>query len=33
MNTTTIVALVALVVLVLLYVARRKARLSRDDMD
>jgi heme/copper-type cytochrome/quinol oxidase subunit 2 len=33
MNTTTIVALVALVVLVLLYVARRKARLSRDDSD
>ena len=33
MNTTTIIALAALVVLALLYVARRKSRLSRDDRD
>jgi hypothetical protein len=33
MNTTQIVALVVLVVLVALYVARRRARLRREDMD
>ena len=33
MNTTTLVSLVVLVVLVVLYVARRKARLRREDID
>lgn len=33
MNTTTLVSLVVLVVLVVLYVARRRARLRREDAD
>ena len=33
MNTTTMVSLVVLVVLVVLYVARRRARLRREDAD
>jgi hypothetical protein len=33
MDTTTVVSLVVLGVLVVLYLMRRKARLTRDDMD
>jgi hypothetical protein len=33
MDTTTIVTLAVLAVLVVVYLLRRKARLSRDDMD
>jgi heme exporter protein D len=33
MDTTTLVTLIVLAVLVVGYVMRRKARLSRDDMD
>ena len=33
MDTTTLVTLVVLGVLVVLYLMRRKARLTRDDMD
>ena len=33
MDTTTIVALAVMAVLLVLYLMRRKARLTRDDMD
>jgi hypothetical protein len=33
MDTTTVITLVVLGVLVVLYMLRRKARLSREDMD
>jgi hypothetical protein len=33
MNTTTMISLGVLVVLVVLYVARRRARLRREDLD
>ena len=33
MNTTTMISLGVLIVLVVLYVARRRARLRREDLD
>jgi len=33
MNTTSMISLAVLVVLVVLYVARRRARLRREDLD